>query len=176
MFLFTTDLMADAIKKNQTNSKLRVLNFSLNLIVDSEFASKWPWASHLICTTQPNTQTYLFCCISTSNCWAQQDVPQFQQSGSKMGYPEGPVLLIAVASRSGFRRTHGKPGERRVMAGSWAVRWSLWIVVTVAMMDGTGERVQFLQRNSELHPHSGGKQILAGKAEERRTKWPLWHI
>ncbi len=50
------------------------------------------------------------------------------------------------------------------------MRWSLWIVVSrVAVMDGTGEWVQFLQRNSELHPHSGGKQILAGNAKERRT-------
>lgn len=49
------------------------------------------------------------------------------------------------------------------------MRLSLWIVVSsVAMVDGTGQWVQFLQRYSKLYPHSGRKQISAGHAGEKR--------
>ena len=36
----------------------------------------------------------------------------------------------------------------------------------VAVVDGAGQRVQLLQRYPKSHPHVGGDQVPAGRAEE----------
>lgn len=41
-------------------------------------------------------------------------------------------------------------------------------VARVAVMDGTRQRVQLLQRYPKSHPHVGRDQILAGHAEMTR--------
>lgn len=41
-------------------------------------------------------------------------------------------------------------------------------VARVAVMDGTGQRVQLLQRYPKSHPHVGRDQIPAGHAEMTR--------
>lgn len=43
-------------------------------------------------------------------------------------------------------------------------------VPRVAVVDGTGQRVQLLQRYPKSHPHVGGDQVPAGHAETLDNK------
>lgn len=121
---------------------------------------------------------YLFSSITSSHCRPEQNVSELQQSGSETNRPEVALLLVAPAPRPWGRLggPHGQPWHGGKVARCCAMRGPLGVAVSrVTVVDGTGQRVQLLQRHPKSHPHVGGDQVPAGHAEMTKIltqKWP----
>lgn len=110
---------------------------------------------------------YLLSSVASSDGGPQQDVAQLQQPSRQTSRPEGALLLVAV-SRARPGGPHRESGERGVKAVRGPLRAG---VGRVAVVDGTRQGVELLQRDAEPNPaQSGGEKVPARHADDTANR------